>query len=145
MLSLTKVFHFETGHALHNYEGACKNIHGHSYELRVSITTASNQSDQYLPAPGFIIDFKEIKKIVNHSIVDLLDHKLILSNAYLENHPELSELENLIKWDFEPSAENILLFIRATLFAHLPKEIKLRKLLLFETKSSFVEWNENMN
>lgn len=143
MLSLTKVFHFETGHALHNYEGACKNIHGHSYELHVSITTAVTQSDQYLPAPGFIIDFKEIKKIVNRSVVDLLDHKLILSNDYLENNPELKDLENLIKWDFEPSAENILLFIRATLFSHLPKEIKLRKLLLFETKSSFVEWNEN--
>lgn len=142
MLSLTKVFHFETGHALHNYEGACKNIHGHSYELRVSITTSSIQTDQYLPAPGFIIDFKEIKKIVNKSIVDLLDHKLILSTDYLLHHPELKDLDNLIIWDFEPSAENILLFIKNTLIIKLPKEIKLTKLLLYETKSSFVEWNE---
>lgn len=142
MLSLTKVFHFETGHALHNYEGACKNIHGHSYELRVSITTSSTQKDQYLPAPGFIIDFKEIKKIVNKSIVDLLDHKLILSTDYLYHHPELKELDNLIIWNFEPSAENILLFIRNTLITELPKEIKLTKLMLYETKSSFVEWNE---
>lgn len=142
MLSLTKVFHFETGHALHNYEGACKNIHGHSYELRVSITTSSSQKDQYLAAPGFIIDFKEIKKIVNKSVVGLLDHKLILSADYLHHHPELKELENLIIWEFEPSAENILLFIRNTLLQELPNEIKLTKLLLYETKSSFVEWNE---
>lgn len=143
MLSLTKVFHFETGHALHNYEGACKNIHGHSYELRVSITTAASQTDDFLPAPGFIIDFKDIKKIVNQSVVNNLDHKLILSKDYLHHHPELKDLENLLIWDFEPSAENILLFIKRTLFTHLPKEIKIKKLLLYETKSSFVEWNEN--
>lgn len=142
MLSLTKVFHFETGHALNEYNGACKNIHGHSYELHVSVTT-SNQTESFLPAPGFIIDFKEIKKIVNSLIVDHLDHKLVLSKAYLEKHPEFKGLENLIQWDFEPSAENILLFIRNTLFSEFPKEIKLRKLLLFETKSSFVEWNES--
>jgi|SRR5690606_4479962 6-pyruvoyltetrahydropterin/6-carboxytetrahydropterin synthase len=143
MLSLTKVFHFETGHALNEYEGACKNIHGHSYELRVSVTT-SNQSDDFLPAPGFIIDFKEIKKIVTQKIVDHLDHKLILSKAYLQKHPQFNELENLIIWDFEPSAENILLFIKNTLFNEFPEEIKLRKLLLYETKSSFVEWNETL-
>lgn len=143
MLSLTKVFHFETGHALNEYEGACKNIHGHSYELRVSVTT-SNQSDDFLPAPGFIIDFKEIKKIVTQKIVDHLDHKLILSKAYLQKHPQFNELENLIIWDFEPSAENILLFIKNTLFNEFPEEIKLSKLLLYETKSSFVEWNETL-
>lgn len=142
MLSLTKVFHFETGHALNEYEGACKNIHGHSYELRVSVTT-SNQSGDFLSAPGFIIDFKEIKKIVTQKIVDHLDHKLILSKAYLQKHPQFNDLENLIIWDFEPSAENILLFIKNTLFYEFPEEIKLRKLLLYETKSSFVEWNEH--
>lgn len=141
MLSLTKVFHFETGHALHEYEGACKNIHGHSYELHVSVTI-SNQSGDFLPAPGFIIDFKDIKKIVNKSIVDHLDHKLILSKAYLQKHPEFNGLENLIRWEFEPSAENILLFIRNTLFQGFQKDVKLKRLLLFETKSSFVEWNE---
>lgn len=143
MLSLTKVFHFETGHALNEYEGACKNIHGHSYELRVSVTT-SNQTDDFLPAPGFIIDFKEIKKIVTQKIVDHLDHKLILSKAYLQKHPQFNDLENLIIWDFEPSAENILLFIKNTLSNEFPEEIKLRKLLLYETKSSFVEWNETL-
>src|SRR5690606_28481057 len=120
MLSLTKIFHFETGHALSEYTGACKNIHGHSYELNVTITTAISQTDQYLPAPGFIIDFKEIKKIVNTCVVDQLDHKLILSTAYLNSHPQLIDLENLIQWDFEPSAENILLFIRNALFKQLP-------------------------
>lgn len=142
MLSLTKIFHFETGHALSEYEGACKNIHGHSYELRVSITTTAKQSDEFLPAPGFIIDFKEIKKIVNTCIVDRLDHMLILSSAYLKKHPNLTGLENLIEWECEPSAENILLFIRKTLLENLPENIKLKKLMLYETKSSFVEWNE---
>lgn len=142
MLYLTKIFHFETGHALHQYEGACRNIHGHSYELRVSVTI-SKQSEEYLPPPGFIVDFKEIKRIVTLNIVDFLDHKLILSEAYVKEHPHSAELENLIVWDFEPSAENILLFIKNTLKDLLPGTIQLKKLLLYETKSSFVEW-ENM-
>jgi len=139
MLSLTKIFHFETGHALHRYEGACRHIHGHSYELRVTVTIAE-QSENYLPPPGFIVDFKDVKKIVQSGVVDYLDHKLVLSKAYLAAHPEVEQLENLIIWDFEPSAENILLYIRNTLAAMMPSSVQLRKILLYETKSSFVEW-----
>ncbi len=139
MLSLTKIFHFETGHALHRYEGACRNIHGHSYELRVSVTIA-RQSEDYLPPPGFIVDFKDIKKIVQTGIVDYFDHKLVLSEAYVAAHPDVGSLKNLIIWNFEPSAENILLFIRNTLVAMIPPNVQLQKILLYETRSSFVEW-----
>lgn len=141
MLSLTKIFHFETGHALHEYDGACKDIHGHSYELHVCVTI-KKQQEGYLSPPGFIIDFKDIKKIVNRCIVDFLDHKLILSKSYLKHHPFVENLDNLIIWDFEPSAENILLFIRNTLKNQFPENIMLKKMLLYETKNSFVEWEE---
>ncbi|MFV0605324.1 MAG: 6-pyruvoyl trahydropterin synthase family protein [Niabella sp.] len=138
MLQLTKVFHFETAHAIHGYNGQCKNIHGHSYELHVTIA-GQEPGDDYLPAPGFIIDFKDIKK-AGLEIVETLDHKMVLSKAYMSEHPEISHHENLVIWDMEPTAENILLFARNVFIKNLPPTIQPVKLKLYETKDSYAEW-----
>ncbi|OJU26129.1 MAG: hypothetical protein BGN92_00665 [Sphingobacteriales bacterium 41-5] len=140
MIQLTKVFHFETAHAIHGYEGQCKNIHGHSYELHVTIA-GNEPGDEYLPAPGFLFDFKDIKK-AGLEIVDALDHKIVLSKYYLKQHEELEHHENLVVWDFEPTAENILLFARNIFRKNLPENIRPVKLKLFETKDSYAEWQE---
>ncbi len=141
MIHLTKIFHFEMAHAIHGYNGACKNIHGHSYELQVTLCAIEN-TDQYIPSPGFIIDFKDIKKIVQNLIIEQLDHKLVLSSAYLNEHPTILEQENLVKWQMEPSAENILLYTVSILRDSLPSNTKLVYLKLHETKDSFAEWFE---
>ena len=72
MLSVTKIFYFEMAHAIYGYSGPCKNVHGHSYELHVTVG-ADDQGDEFIPAPGFILDFKELKSIVNTSVIDILD------------------------------------------------------------------------
>jgi 6-pyruvoyltetrahydropterin/6-carboxytetrahydropterin synthase len=82
MLKLTKIFHFEMAHAIHGYAGSCKNIHGHSYELHVSVSSDLTETD-YIPAPGFMIDFKAIKELVRSAVIDKLDHSLALSAGYL--------------------------------------------------------------
>jgi len=128
-------------HAIHGYFGACKNIHGHSYVLHVTLCTSEN-TDQYIPAPGFIVDFKDIKKIVQNSIVQQLDHKLVLSTAYLKEYPNFIEQENLVEWQMEPSAENILLYSVSILKDNLPFNTKLVHLKLHETLDSFAEWYE---
>ena len=128
-------------HAIHGYFGACKNIHGHSYELHVTLCTSEN-TDQYIPAPGFIVDFKDIKKIVQNSIVQQLDHKLVLSTAYLKEYPNFIEQENLVEWQMEPSTENILLYSVSILKDNLPFNTKLVHLKLHETLDSFAEWYE---
>ena len=139
MLSVTKIFYFEMAHAIHGYRGACKNIHGHSYELHVSV--ASNKIyEGYFPAPGFVIDFKELKKTVTSAIIENLDHKLILSRDFLSAHSLISTQENLVTWEEEPTAENLLVFISQKLFNIFPAEIKLVKLKLYETKDSYAEW-----
>ena len=142
MLLLTKIFPFETAHAVFGYEGPCRNIHGHSYELHVTVA-AQEQVEGYLPPPGFLIDFKDIKKLVKSEIVEYLDHKLVLSKAYLAAHPEIQAHENLVVWDFEPSAENILLFTRQRLKNTLPQGILLKSMRLYETKTSYAEWIES--
>ncbi len=145
MLQVTKIFHFEMAHALAGYEGACKNIHGHSYELHVTVLK-SWDDQQYLPSPGFVIDFKEIKKLVNEYVIKELDHKLLLSKAYLGKQSHLCTLENLVIWEAEPTAENILIFIRRVLEKHLSASIQLAGLKLFETKDSYAEWlNTNVH
>ena len=139
MLSLTKIFNFEMAHAIHGYPGACKNIHGHSYELHVTVSSATAYKD-YIPAPGFVIDFKEIKKLVRINVIEHFDHKVILSRDFLLKNPSFSSQENLVTWEAEPTAENILLYIKQVLNEKLPDELKLVQLKLYETKDSYAEW-----
>ena len=143
MLHLTKIFHFELAHALHNYEGVCKNIHGHSYELHVTVCINEPASGDYLPAPGFIIDFKDLKKIVSSAVIEKFDHKLLLSQAYLFNNPGLYAHQNLVCWTAEPTAENLLIYISNELKKELPPTIMLDSLKLYETKDSYAEWTES--
>lgn len=125
-------------HAIHDYRGACKNVHGHSYELH--ITVAGNRPDDYIPAPGFICDFKELKKIVSSTVIEALDHKLILSVNFLEENPGIHSQDNLVLWQNEPSVENLLIHIRNRLKEHLPEATRLAALKLYETKDSYAEW-----
>ena len=126
-------------HAIYGYPGACKNIHGHSYELHVTVT-AGCDNGEYIPAPGFILDFKVLKQIVTTGIIHSFDHKLVLSSAYLEENPAVLVQQNLVTWEVEPTAENLLIYARLTLLEHLPPEVKLVKLKLYETKDSYAEW-----
>jgi len=64
IIRITKEFQFEMAHALLGYDGPCKNIHGHSYQLKVTVkgVVKENTSDS---DEGMVIDFGVIKKIVN--------------------------------------------------------------------------------
>lgn len=139
MLYVTKIFRFETAHAIHGYNGQCKNIHGHSYILHVTVANAQSNHD-YLPSPGFIYDFKELKHLVNKWVIQQFDHRLVVSEAFVNEHAAVRNLENLSIWEMEPTAENILLFVRNTLQKNLPGNVVLQKLKLYETGDSYAEW-----
>ena len=78
VVRVTKIFRFEMAHALWGYDGLCKNIHGHSYVLKVTVsgTPIEDQEDKKL---GMVIDFGDLKRLVNKYIVDIFDHSLILN------------------------------------------------------------------
>ena len=83
-IRITKSFGFETGHALYGHDGLCKNIHGHSYKLFVTVIGIPVQ-DNNDPKNGMVIDFKDLKKIVKTEIVDVFDHATVFnknSNLY---------------------------------------------------------------
>lgn len=126
-------------HAIAGYPGACKNIHGHSYELHVTVTAGHDRQD-YIPAPGFILDFKELKQIVSTVVIQAFDHKLVLSADYLKGNPAVATQQNLVTWEAEPTAENLLIYCRQKIDEQLPATIKLVQLKLYETKDSYAEW-----
>lgn len=139
MLHVTKIFRFETAHAIYGYPGPCSNIHGHSYILHVSVV-AIKMTNDYLPSPGFIMDFKELKSLVQSNIMKEFDHQLILSSDYIKNNISASQIKNLRIWEMEPTVENMLLFIKNRVQKELPKNVMLYKLKIYETNDSYAEW-----
>jgi 6-pyruvoyltetrahydropterin/6-carboxytetrahydropterin synthase len=126
-------------HAIFGYQGACKNIHGHSYELHTTFQSTSHQTG-IIPAPGFLLDFKDIKRMVQETVIIELDHRIVLSEAFVSENAFIKQTENLVIWPMEPTAENILYFIQQTLAKVLPEDVNLVYLKLYETKDSFAEW-----
>lgn len=142
-IRITKEFKFETAHALQGYDGLCKHIHGHSYELLVTILGEPIQ-DKKSPKLGMVMDFGDLKKIVRKEIVDQMDHALVLNRDSEEakrlttNQEEMYQRVLLV--DYQPTSEMMLVDFAARIQLHLPKGIKLYSMLLRETVTSYAEW-----
>ncbi len=138
-VSITKVFSFDTAHALENYPGKCRAIHGHTYTLHVTVSGEVRNETGH-PFDGMIIDFTELKSWVNDAVIRKLDHCLLLkkgSNLSKLNYPEW---DRIYLTEYQPSCENILLDICRSLHASVPEGLKIRKLRLFETPTSYADW-----
>ena len=141
-IRITKQFNFETGHALYGYDGKCKNVHGHSYKLSVTvigkpITDTSNV--KY----GMVIDFSDLKKIVTEEIVDQFDHATVFNQntPHIELAKELSSRgHHVILVDYQPTSENMVIDFAKKINDRLPSQIQLHSLKLQETDSSFADW-----
>ncbi|MBQ2538483.1 MAG: 6-carboxytetrahydropterin synthase [Bacteroidales bacterium] len=145
LLRLTKQFSFEMAHALPAYEGKCHNIHGHSYKLFVTVEGAPLQQ-QGAPTDGMVLDFHQLKEIVNRHIVEQFDHALVLPRKGQEpddNTDSPTQLggyaAKLILVDFQPTSENLLLHFARLLNGQLPAGTRLHSLKLYETETSCAE------
>jgi len=138
---LTKVSRFEMAHALWNYDGLCRNIHGHSYILAVTVI-GEPCADINNPKYGMVMDFGELKRIVKEEIIDPMDHTLVVSNKAphkeLKNIPQM--LDRLEIVDYQPTCENLLIDFVGRLKRRLPENVKLHRLKLNETANSYAEW-----
>ena len=110
MIHLTKIFHFEAAHALMGYDGRCRNIHGHSYEMRVTIK-GMPIIDPSSPKNGMVMDFGDLKKIVNEEIVDHYDHAFIINDQMPKEFVEevKRHYERIIVLPYQPTTELMLL------------------------------------
>lgn len=140
-IRLTKVFSYAMAHALDNYDGLCKNIHGHNYHLEVTVSGIP-VVDIASPKKGMLIDFSDLKKIINRDIIEVLDHALMLNQ---DTNPELMALlkksyERVIMVPFQPTTENMLCYLADTIKKILPEGVHLYSLKLKETENSYAEW-----
>ena len=146
-IRITKQFSFETGHALYGYDGKCKNVHGHSYKL--SVTVIGNPiSDKTNVKFGMVIDFSDLKKIVKEEIVDLFDHATVFNQTtpHIELANELKQRgHHIILVDYQPTSENMVADFADKIKKRLPSDIKLHSLKLQETETSFAEWYASDN
>ncbi|MDR1877145.1 MAG: 6-carboxytetrahydropterin synthase [Flavobacteriaceae bacterium] len=142
MIRLTKIFTFEAAHALWGYDGKCKNIHGHSYKLYVTVK-GEPCNDINNPKNGMIMDFGDLKSIVKSLILAPLDHAVLL-NARSEHknlgESLLKEGHKIVFTDYQPTCENMLLDFADKIQSKLPKDVILAKLKLYETETSYGEW-----
>jgi len=141
-IRITKHFDFETAHALYGYDGKCKNIHGHSYQLFVTLI-GTPINDPSNVKHGMVMDFGELKALVNREIISKFDHTTVLNN--LSPHKDLantlSELNHhVVLVDYQPTSENMLLDFAKRINRKLPINIKLHSLKLYETANSYAEW-----
>jgi 6-pyruvoyltetrahydropterin/6-carboxytetrahydropterin synthase len=140
-IRITKRFHFEMAHTLYEYDGLCRNIHGHSYNLEVTIAGEPRNEPGH-PKDGMILDFSEFKNIVKANVVNRFDHALMVNRLVPEKQQELLKqtTERVIVVDFQPTSENIAVYISEILQQHLPAGVILFSIRLYETATSFAEW-----
>lgn len=129
-------------HALMGYDGPCKDIHGHTYHLFVTIIGTPLQKTGH-PKDGMVVDFGEIKKIVQEKVIGRFDHALVLHDALpvSQKNALAAVTEKIVYLPFQPSCENLLLLFKQELqqvFVTLGWD--LCSLRLYETPSSYAEW-----
>ena len=146
VIRVTKEFHFEMAHALWNYDGPCKNIHGHSYKLLVTVK-GEPLNDPGKPKHGMIIDFGDLKQIVKNTIIKRFDHTVVINKQ--APHEMLDKMGQMFEkyegMDFQPTCEMLVTYFAEIIKEKLPENTKLQRLRLYETTASFAEWYEEDN
>lgn len=120
-LSICKEFTFAAAHKLPNYIGQCYNLHGHEWKLEVEISGVVDEKT------GMVMDFAELKSRVKRCLIKDLDHQYL--NYLIEN----------------PTAENLVMHIVKELNTQVELDIRLERIRLYETPTSFCEWRRNEN
>ncbi|MDC6350829.1 6-carboxytetrahydropterin synthase [Zeaxanthinibacter sp. PT1] len=146
-IRVTKEFTFETGHALYGYDGKCRNVHGHSYKLAVTVIGHPITDKDHVKL-GMVIDFGDLKNIVKEEVVDPFDHATVFNRN--SPHIELAgELESrghkVILADYQPTSENMVLDFASKIKKRLPKNLSLHSLHLRETDTAYAEWHASDN
>lgn len=145
-IRVTKKFTFDMAHALYGHDGPCRNIHGHTYHLFVTIL-GPPVFDEGNPKNGMVIDFTNLKEIVKQEVIAHFDHALVLNGN--SPHKELTDLHKqfnkVLFVPFQPTCENLLLEFKRRLQHFFDAHHQLVSLRLEETPVSFAEWRKEDN
>ncbi len=122
---ITKTFEFSMGHALWKYDGNCHNLHGHNYQLEV---TVEGEIDER----GFVMDFADLKTIWKDHVENRYDHRTLLFNEDDRFPPNLPGVRRV---SYEPTAENLVIEI-ARDFGDWLDTVRIKQVALWETSTS---------
>ena len=137
MLKVTKTVRFDAAHILTNHQGLCKNLHGHTY--RVDVTVALPPGD-----PGdMVIDFKDLKRVCEEVVLARFDHAFI----YDRSSPGESEIASVlakhamraVALPFRTTAENLARYFFGELRGRVPSLVAVK---VWETPDSVAEYSE---
>jgi len=141
-IRITKHFDFESAHALYGYDGKCKNIHGHSYHLYVTVIGKPIEDNENAKN-GMVMDFGDLKEIIKKEIITVFDHAVVLNQN--SPHLELAKTiedhsHKIVLVPYQPTSENMLFDFAERIKKHLPQNVFLHSLKLNETSNSYAEW-----
>ena len=141
VIRITREFSFEMAHVLQNYDGPCRNVHGHSYRLFVTLSGIP-VSDAENPKNGMVMDFTDLKNIVVGKIINRFDHSVVISSDFNREKRKMMEntFGNTVVVDYQPTCENLVADFAGILKRELPAGISLHSLRLYETAKSYAEW-----
>lgn len=146
VIRVTKEFHFEMAHVLQDYDGPCRNVHGHSYRLFVTLS-GTPVDEPGNPKNGMVIDFTDLKNIVRKEIINVFDHCVVVSSSFDREKKEMftKTFGNTVLVDYQPTCENLVQDFAFRIKPLLPEKVKLHNLRLYETANSFAEWFASEN
>ena len=122
-ISVTKIFKFDAAHFLPEHSGKCADLHGHTYRLEVTVARKDGGLVAEGSSAGMVIDFSDLKAIVQREIIEKVDHKM------------LNDI-----FPFRTTAENMVIHFYEVLEQQLtPLDVEILKLRLWETQTSFAE------
>ena len=143
--TVTKEVNFCAAHRLLGYDGPCSNIHGHNYQILITVQRLSLSEGRPLDSLGMVLDFKEIREFAKSWIDENLDHALILNqedvdliNFFDRNRMKLYLMRG------NPTAENLAHLIKNRFHNFLqsngnPNRLRVTKVQVFETLTSSAE------
>ena len=133
MYKVSKEIHFCYGHRLLDYDGMCAHPHGHNGKIVIELEAAE------LDRRGMVVDFGDVKDIVQKWVDEKLDHKMILKkeDALVKALKEMKEPYFLM--DENPTAENLAKLVYQ--FAK-SKKLPVKSVTFWETVSSSATYTE---
>lgn len=145
-LTATKEFKWEMAHMLTGHEGLCKNVHGHSYKMQVTVSRIS-RTILSGPSKGMVLDFSDLKKFVEKNIVEPLDHAFMIDGSAEGLEKQLRQLlegkSKLFIVMYRPTAENMaqdfFQQIAEMLEEHFDNTVQLESVKVWETATAFAE------
>ena len=137
MLTVTKTVKFDAAHVLTNHNGLCKNLHGHTYRVDVSVAQGADETGD------MVIDFKDLKRIASEKICDCFDHAFIFNTASAGEREIAAVVEKhgmrTVALPFRSTAENLARHFFGLLKGGIPGLCAVK---VWETADSCAEYRE---